>query len=305
MTFDPTGPPLAEERFTANRSVYSGYLQQQILLFDDRLIGSGGLRVDADQDFGREVSASWSVGYLQDWDHTGRWSTRIKGSYAEGFKAPTFNELFFPNFGNQDLNAETSSEYDGGAEQRLWGDWVNVDATYFSRRTAHLIQSALNPTTGLLIAQNVGRADVQGVETGLTLQPLRRLTLRGTYTYLDFDVFGGSGTLVGRPHNRMAGVVRYEHTGLLRTDDAFSVNTNVNFVGDRANFDPTTFAIVNNTNYWVANATVSYSFALRSRWPSRLGLFTRIGNLFDRDYQEVLGFQSPPINFVIGMSLTF
>ena len=50
---------------------------------------------------------------------------------------------------------------------------------------------------------------------------------------------------------------------------------------------------------------MSYSFALRSRWPSRLGLFTRIGNLFDRDYQEVLGFQSPPINFVIGMSLTF
>ena len=304
-TFDPTGPPLAEQRFSPSRSIYSGYLQQQILLLDDRLVGSGGFRVDGDEDFGREVSASWSVGYLQDWDHTGRWATRVKGSYAEGFKAPTFNELFFPNFGNPGLDAETSSEYDGGAEQRLWGEWVSVDATYFNRRTSNLIQSALNPATGLLIAQNVGRVDVQGMETGLTLQPVRRLTLRGTYTYLDFDVFGGAGTLVGRPHNRMAAVVRYQRSGLLRTGDALDLNTSVNFAGDRANFDPTTFVIVNNTNYTVTNATATYSFALRSRWFSRLGVFTRIGNLFDRNYQEVLGFKSPPINFVLGTSLTF
>jgi vitamin B12 transporter len=304
VTFDPADP-LAEQRFSASRSVYSGYLQQQILLFDERLIGSGGFRVDADEDFGREVSASWSVGYLQDWEHTGRWATRIKGSYAEGFKAPTFNELFFPGFGNPDLTAETSSEYDGGVEQRLWSEWVNIDATYFNRRTTNLIQSALDPATGLLIAENVGRVDVQGVETGLTVQPLSGLTLRGTYTYLDFNVFGGSGTLVGRPHNRMATLVRYQHSGVLQSGDDLNLTTSLNFVGDRANFNPTTFMVVNNTNYTVANATATYSFPLHARWPNRLGLFTRIGNLFDRDYQEVLGFQSPPINFVIGTSLTF
>jgi vitamin B12 transporter len=307
VVFDPTtgASTLQEQRFNASRSVYSGYLQQQLLLLDERLIGTGGFRVDSDESFGREVSASWSVGYLQDWDHTGRWATRFKGSYAEGFKAPTFNELFFPNFGNPDLNPETSSGYDGGVEQRLWGDWAGVDATYFSRRTKNLIEAALDPTTGLLIAENAGRADVQGVETGVTLEPLPRLTLRGTYTYLDFDVIGGSGTLVGRPHNRMATVVRYQRSGLLQTDDALDLTTNVNFVGDRANFNPTTFTIVNNTNYTVTNATAAYSFPLQARWPNRLGLFTRIANMFDRDYQEVLGFQSPPINFVIGMSLTF
>ena len=296
---------LQEQRFDASRSVYSGYLQQQLLLWDDRLIGSGGFRVDSDQDFGTEVSAAWSVGYVQDWDHTGRWATRIKGSYSEGFKAPTFNELFFPGFGNPDLNAETSSEYDAGVEQRFWGDLLGVDATYFTRRTSNLIQGVLDPATGLLVAENAGRADVDGVETGLTLQPLPHLTLRGTYTYLDWTVVGGSGTLVGRPHNSMAGVARYDRSGLLRPDDALSLNANITFSGDRANFDPTTFAIANNTNYTVVNATATYSFALPSRYPSRLGLFTRISNLFDRDYQEVLGFQSPPINFVIGTNLTF
>ena len=307
VVFDPTTSTstLQQQRFNVSRSIYSGYLQQQLLLFDERLIGTGGFRVDSDQDFGQEVSASWSVGYLQDWDHTGRWATRIKGSYAEGFKAPTFNELFFPNFGNPGLNAETSSEYDGGVEQRLWGQWVGVDATYFSRRTKNLIEAALNPATGLLSAENAGRADVQGVETGLTVEPLPRLTLRGTYTYLGFNVVGGSGTLVGRPHNRMGTVVRYQRAGLLKTDDALDLTTNVNFVGDRANFDPTTFAIVNNTNYTVTNATVTYSFPLHARWPNRLAVFVRIANMFDRDYQEVLGFQSPPINWVMGTSLTF
>jgi vitamin B12 transporter len=307
VVFDPATSTsnLQEQRFDASRSVYSGYLQQQLLLLDERLIGSGGFRVDSDQDFGTEVSAAWSVGYLEDWDRTGRWATRVKASYSEGFKAPTFNELFYPGFGNPDLNAETSSEYDAGAEQRLWGELLGVDATYFTRRTSNLIQGVFDPTRGVLVAENAGRADVDGVETGLTLQPLPRLTVRGTYTYLAWNVVGGAGTLVSRPHNRMAAVVRYDRGGLLRAGDEFSVNTNLNFEGDRANFDPTTFTIANNTNYTVVNATASYSFPLPSRYPSRLGFFSRIGNLFDRDYQEVLGFQSPPINFVVGTNVTF
>jgi vitamin B12 transporter len=307
VVFDPVTfmPRLAEQRFSASRSIYAGYLQQQVLLLDERLIGTGGVRVDSDEGFGREVSASWSAGYLHDWDGSGRWATRVRGNYSEGFKAPTFNELFFPNFGNPNLDAETSSEYDGGAEQRVWGDLLNVDATYFTRRTKNLIQAVFDPTSGLAHAENVGRVDVQGVETGLTLRPFTDLRLRASYTYLDFEVYGGSGTLLRRPHNRMSTSARYHRGALLRAGDDLDVTATVNFVGDRNDLHPMTFATVNNSNYTVTNGAVTYSLPLQRAWPTRVAVFARIANLFDRNYQEVLGFESPPINFLAGTSVSF
>ncbi|HUI28100.1 MAG TPA: TonB-dependent receptor [Candidatus Kryptonia bacterium] len=307
------GTGVDSQAFSASRSIYAGYLQQQILLLDDRLIGVAGFRVDGDQDFGREVSASWSVGYLQDWDGSGRWASRVKGGYAEGFRAPTFNELFFPGFGNPDLTAETSSEYDGGVVQQLWGEWLAVDSTYFNRRTRDLIQAAATcpgqvVMAGLLIACNVGRADVQGVETGLTLLPLAGLSLRGSYTYLDFHVIGAGGqpeTLRRRPHNGMAATARYQHARVFRPDDQIDLTTSVNFVGERKDFAPTTFATVDNPSYTVTNAAATYSFDLPGTRLKRASVYARVGNLFDRNYQEVLGFKSPPIHFVAGASVTF
>jgi len=296
-------PPTAEQDFSSSRSIYAGYMQQQLLLLDERLIGTAGFRVDSDEDFGREVSASWSGGYLQDWDGSGRWASRVKGGYSEGFKAPTFNELFFPNFGNPNLSAETSSEYDGGMVQRLWGDLLGLDATYFIRRTANLITTVCDPVTFLCTAQNVGRADVQGVETGLTLIPLPGLSLRGNYTYLDYNVIGQNGqrqVLTHRPHNRMGTTVSYQHDDVLRAADRISATTTVNYVGERHD--------INNTldpTYTVTSAAVTYSFSLQDTWVKEVGLFTRIGNLFDRNYAEVNGFKSPPINFVAGTNLTF
>ncbi|HXQ24759.1 MAG TPA: TonB-dependent receptor, partial [Candidatus Acidoferrales bacterium] len=300
-------PPFVEQNFFASRTLYAGYLQQQILLLDDRLIGTGGFRVDSDEDFGREVSASWSVAYLQDWDGSGRLSTRVKGGYNEGFKAPTFNELFFPGFGNPNLGPETSSEYDGGVVQNLWGEALTVAGTFFSRRTKNLIQgepvcgSTVAPS-GFVVACNVGRADVQGVETSVTVEPTAGLSMQGTYTYLDFNVAGpnGSTPLTQRPHNRMGAGARYRRALGWQTEDLLDLTTSVNYAGERhdvsGGLDPT---------YTVANAAVTYSFPIRDAWVERLGLFARVGNLFDRNYAEVRGFKSLPINFVAGTNVTF
>ena len=291
-----------QTEFSASRSIYAGYMQQQLLLLDERLIGTGGFRVDSDEDFGREVSASWSVAY--DFREIG---LRVKGGYSEGFKAPTFNELFFPNFGNPNLDAETSSEYDGGVEQRLFDGMITVDATYFNRRTSNLIQGVPDPNNAPfgIKAENVGRVDVDGVETGVTLHPCADLTLRGSYTYLGFDVFGGSSTLLRRPHNQMGTTLRYRREGVLQGGDEIDLTSDINFVGDRSDVVPTTFQVGRNPAYAVTNAAATYSFPVSTSWLERVAFYTRIGNLFDRDYQEALGYDARPINFVVGTKLTF
>lgn len=300
-------------RFAHTRYNIAGYAQQQLFLFDNRFTAVGGVRVDGNQDFGREVSASWSVGYVEDWSSEGRWTTHIKGGYAEGFKAPTFNQLFFPNFGNPNLDPEISSEYDAGLSQALGVSWLTIDGTYFSRRTKNLIRFAqTGPAT--FETTNAARADVSGPEAGLNVGPIAGISLRGSYTYLDWRIVERPGvtlsppqkTLERRPHNRMATTIDYRTDQVVRPADRFDANVTVVFVGERHDFDPfTTQDVDHQPMYTRADLAVRYDMPIPGHDTGRIGGFARVQNLFDRHYEEVRGFQSPPINVLAGAQVTF
>ncbi len=301
-------------RFAHYRGNYAGYAQQQIFLLDNSLTAVGGFRVDGNEDFGREVSASWSLGYVRDWAGDGRWTTHVKGGYAEGFKAPTFNQLFFPGgFGNPNLDPEISSEYDGGVTQNLGLTWLVVDGTYFTRRTKNLIQSAqIAPFT--FVTANASRADVSGTEATVRVGPFFGFGFYGTYTYLDWGIFERPGftlqppamTLERRPHNRMASGMTYAHDDAVRAADHLEAAVNVVFVGERHDLDPFTFQDVNNQpSYTRTDLALRYDMPLPGSTGTRVGGFARLQNLFDRNYQEIRGFKSPPINVLAGAQLTF
>ena len=158
--FDTVDPPTQSfTAFHARRQEYAGYLEQEGRLFNGLLLVTGGVRVDGNSQFGMEVSPSWAVAIPLE-----RWGLTLRGSYSEGFRAPSFNELYFPDFGNPNLNPEISSEYDGGITKTL-GERASFTATYFSRRVHNLIVA--EPCTtfpGCVEAANAGRVDTQGVE---------------------------------------------------------------------------------------------------------------------------------------------
>jgi vitamin B12 transporter len=155
-SFFPGPPPSTSITvFTASREEYAGYLQQQARLFDDHLFLTGGFRVDGNSQFGKEVSPSWSAAVPFP-----EYGVTLRGSYNEGFNAPTFDDLYFPGFGNPNLKAETSSEWDGGIEKRF-GEFASITTTYFSRRIHNLIVTIPCPT---------GYARGRGGARGLPLQ---------------------------------------------------------------------------------------------------------------------------------------
>jgi outer membrane receptor protein involved in Fe transport len=57
--------------------------------------------------------------------------------------------------------------------------------------------------------------------------------------------------------------------------------------------------------YATTDIAVFYSFSSRLFSFPRLTIYGKINNLFDRHYQEVLGFQSPPLNYLAGFRVTF
>jgi len=114
-----TVPAFAETE-RDNVGVYGEYLGR---LADTDLQLS--LRHDDNQQFGGYNTGSAAVGY-----GLGN-GLRLTASYGTAFKAPTFNELYFPGFGNPDLDPEQSWSAELGLEGlHPWGRWsVNAYRT--------------------------------------------------------------------------------------------------------------------------------------------------------------------------------
>lgn len=66
------------------------------------------LRHDSNEQFGQYTTGSAA------WGYTLAPKLRLFASYGTAFKAPTFNELFFPGFGNPNLGPETSRSIEFG-----------------------------------------------------------------------------------------------------------------------------------------------------------------------------------------------
>src|SRR5579875_1207827 len=205
--------------FHHERQEYAGYIEQEETLPGNLATLTGGFRVDGNSDFGEEVSPAWSVVVpLQ------RYGASLRGSYSEGFRAPSFDELYFPGFGNPNLKPEISSEYDGGFTTDF-GEIASLTATYFSRRVHDLIV-AVPCTVGPgcpfgSLAGNAGRVDTQGVEIVPSVTLYKGLNLSGSVTYIDeTHVSGTSGATPTRvPKWSAQSLLQYIGNGMLMPHD--------------------------------------------------------------------------------------
>jgi vitamin B12 transporter len=297
----PTPPLVSNSIFSPTQQQYAGYVQQQVSLFHDHVLGTGGFRADGNSQFGEEVSPSWAVALPFK-----KYGLILRANYAEGFEAPTFNNLFFPGFGNPNLPATTSSEYDGSIEKHF-GEWSSLTATYFTRRIHNLISSTpdKNNSSGFE-AIAIGRADMQGVEVVPSFHPFRGFSLNGQFTVLD-STFSSLPPKqpIRVPKHSASGVAQYQISGLVREDDEFTSALFYQFIGDFNDFQSQPpFRVENHGSYHLFNLTVSYK--LGGGYVPHITdeeAFVRIQNLFNRHYSQALGFPAPTFNFETGLKI--
>jgi len=272
------------------------YLQEQLQFFERRLIVIPGIRLHDNQSFGTAWTPSFSAAYFV--RATG---TKLKAGYAEGFKAPTLNELFFPPafgcpaFGNPDLSPEKSWELNAGVEQNLMGDRVTVGATYFHREVKDLIEGRPIPGDpfGCFRAVNVGKARFDGVEWNLEVKLLASLAASANYTYLDWDT--ADGKLRRRPRHRGNVSLNYLH-------DGWNVNLIANIVGRRDDFRAALpFGDISKPGYVKFDLASSYALPWKMTGIKSLTLFGKIENLLNKKYEEADGFRARPLNFLLGV----
>ncbi|RUR40867.1 TonB-dependent receptor domain-containing protein [Vreelandella populi] len=160
-----------DETSRSNKAVFT-----QALLDFSPLTLQASLRFDDNEAYGDEVTGSLAAGYALDNNHT------LRASYGTAFNAPTYNQLYYPGFGNPDLESETSETVEAGVRGQ-YAQWF-WDAALYQTDIDNLI-------AGQGVQSNVPSSRIRGVELASGVE-INDWTLAAALTYTD-------------PENRLTG----------------------------------------------------------------------------------------------------
>ena len=258
--------------YTVRKRDNTGGFAQLLAVLGEHEVQLAG-RHDDNRQFGRANTGSIAWGWqLRD-------ALRFVASYGTAFKAPTFNELYWPGYGNEDLDPEESATLDLGLSARRGPAWWSINA--FRSEVENLIahDSATNSPG------NVSRVRIHGLEAALGAQ-VSGFDLSASLTLLDprnRDAAARGKQLVRRPRQ----VVRVD---VDRTLGRFDVGATVHAEGSRYDDLANTRRI---GGFYTADLRAAY------RPGGAWSVQGRVENLFDRRYETVSAFNQPGRGFFI------
>ena len=232
------------------------------------------LRRDDNSQFGGKTTGS----LLWGWDFAR--GLRVTASYGTAFRAPTFNDLYYPGFSNPDLRPESSRNLELGLRGTpAWGHWsVNV----YRNRIHDMI--AFDGTT--FLPANIDRVRITGVE-GVVGGKLLSWDVRATATLLNArdsaPGFNDGKQLPRRPR-------RSARFDVDRTFGRLSVGASwylaARTYDDLANQHPLSgYALTNLRAGWQVDRD----------WKLQLAL----NNVFDKDYETAWYYNQPGRNVML------
>jgi vitamin B12 transporter len=203
-------------------------------------------------------------------------SLRATLQASTAFRAPSFNDLHFPGFGNAQLRPERARSEEAGLRyaRAFDGGSARGALAVFRTRTRDLIQ--FDPAASR--AENIARAEAQGAEltAGFTLGAWQA---DAAATWLSAEDAATGNDLVRRAP-RTFNLALFRSLGVLRVGAAAS------HVAARSDFDIATFARKQLPSYTLLRALAAW------RATPQLTLKLRIENLTDENYALVDGYNT-------------
>ncbi|OHD21944.1 MAG: hypothetical protein A2064_05080 [Spirochaetes bacterium GWB1_66_5] len=223
----------------------------------------------------------------------------LKASAARSYRAPTLNDLFWPNdgfvAGNPDLRPESGYNAELGITALAEGLQLNFFA--FVRYVQDGIQWAY---TTIYQPVNIGEALYPGFEADLELTILKGLRISAGYTFLYSFVLNSSGTDYKLADEIRAGYapIHSLDAGLVLEIGRTRAGIKAQYVGQRYSGVEGEFGTTSLDPYLVLNA--QYRRAFSERWSITL----EGRNLLNQVYQSLDGYPMPLLSFWVGAELT-
>ena len=243
-----------------------------------------GMRQDDHQFFGTHATYRATLAHSLD-------NIVLRAAHGTGFRAPTLYNLYSDQYGNQDLNPETSVSSELGFDLAL-ADGYELSATAYLVEIDDLIEFvtiSFTPFTGEY-QQATGTSESKGLEVSLSGRLSDALSSNVDVTYQDSKVPDGSGGL-----KRQVRVPRLQANLALNylASEALSFGVGLRHVKGviDGGSELDDYTLLNlNAAYQISEAVKAYA---------------RIENATDEDYETVSGYGTPGRAAYIGVTTQF
>ena len=229
-------------------------------------------------------------------------ATRLRFSYASGYKEPRLEETFagppysIPNPG---LKPERVRAFEAGIQQDFFHGKYVCNATYFNNLFHDQINyETVNPSTFVGEYFNVNQSFAQGAETELQAKLRSRLLLDAAYTYTSTEILSNPAPIDSQYYPGQPLLRRPKHSATMLLSylgSRWGANLSGSFVGRRPDDDFYGFNIEHAAGYVRADLGGWYAFN------SRITAYANVENALGRRYNEVVGYPALPVNFRAGL----
>ena len=278
-----------DSRLTATASLLGTYITDKV---------ENGDQPDDRKRLSPAVSLSWRPWAEQ--------TLRIRTSYKDIFRVPTFTDLYYLRMGNTSLRPERATQYNAGVTwSGTWGEWLryaslSVDG-YYNQVKDKIVAI---PTMYIWKMMNMGEVDIKGVDVNLssefTLPAHMALVLSANYSYqYAVDVTNETAKnykdqIPYTPRHAASGSLTWENPWL-------NITYLVSAVGDR-------YALPQNieenriSSYVEQSLTVNREFSLRQ---VRLRLQGEVLNLGNVNYDVIQYYPMPGRSWRISLCISY
>tara|TARA_R110002124_G_scaffold257722_4_gene423422 strand:- start:5511 stop:7406 length:1896 start_codon:yes stop_codon:yes gene_type:complete len=279
------------------RSVLSEQLMAELNL-SDKLGIFPGFRMDYYNDFGLAMSPSLGVNY-QFIDE----ELYIHTQASRNFRAPTFNDLYWPQGGNENLDPETAVKLEAGIG--ITDNWIGIgdhDLTFFRADISNGIRwtpgaSAFFQAQNYLSLLSYGVEWTASKDFQIGAYKINYTQSSGyTRSTIDEPRFDGDAAV----NNQLPYVPKWKYSGSLSFEKQnIRASLYGNWVSERFSTEQNNLRNPE-PSYFVLDASVGYSKTINQ---TIISLGFQVNNVLDEQYEVVRLYPQPLRNFLITLTI--
>ncbi|WOH38050.1 TonB-dependent receptor [Thalassotalea fonticola] len=261
------------------REVSAVFIQAQHQL--GKVLLEGAARHDDIENLDAETTYNASIGYqLND-----NWLVSV--TRGTGFKAPTFNDLYWPGSGNPDLQPEkiTNNEILIRHQFSSTNLSAKIEFSAFDSEVENLIAWAPNEF-GLWQPANINSAEISGAEASLMLN-IGHLTNQLNLTFVDAEDSVSGDKLLRRPELTATYSLAYYWQD-------FTFNSVVSYRDESVDAGD-----VKLDSYVLVDFGVNYQAT------SNISVNAKVNNIFDEEYETSLNYFADGTNYKASVTYSF
>lgn len=234
---------------------------------------------------------------------------RIRASYKNIFRAPSFDDLYYTNIGNTALRPEYAKQFDLGItiDKQLSGilKTVIVTADLYYNKVTDKILAVPRQNLFQWTMLNIGKADIRGLDIALHFVSARlgRFDFSSNLSYslqeaLDISDKSAASYLTQLPYTP-------EHSGSVNLNMNYDqLSFSYNIIGSSYRYRLGDQVEENRVKGWATHdLSIAYAFNWNKRFDYKI--LAEMNNIYNLQYEVIKYYPMPRFNYRVGLTMSF